>query len=177
MNISIGPTGRTIRGDVLDCNKKHLEQALKDYDPLLYLQWAPDRNKRWGMWQLRRRSEKKTIKEILELDGKIIVNIDYIDHPKENLVKEFQYLDYSILGWVQRCDLWKQANYEEGKVHRVQQWVNDFERDEREKVADQNEKLRNEAVYNMLQYKTAIKQYKEAILSGTNPNDLFKYWK
>lgn len=175
--ITVGPVGKVVEGDVLDCNKANLERALKDYDHQLYLKWNPKKIKGHGCWELRRRPSYKTIKAILELDGKSYILIDYVEHDIVHHVKDMAFLDYRILEWVKDHDLYTQTNFEVGQEHRLNNWSADLDKRGEAARAKIKQDQYKEAMYGLLQNKTAIREYKEAILSGTNPAHIAKYWK
>lgn len=177
MFIQLGATGRLIKGDVLDCNKTSLERAVRDYDAQLYFKWNPKKYHGYGCWELRRRPEKKTVSDVAEFDGHLIFKVDYVENDLENHVKDLGFLDYRVIDWLKTADTWKQVNYEASQAHRSAKWVKDLEDRESAHRDSLQAKVKSEALYGMRQNKTAIRQYKEAILSGTNPALLAKYWK
>lgn len=174
--ITVGPTGNVVRGDVLDVNKSALERVLKDYDTLLYVKWNPKKFKGWGCWEIRRHPNEKTVADFAEYADATYVKIDYVEVDLVHHVKDLAFLDYSVLTWIKNADVWKQANYG-GKAAQVSQWVNNLEAAEAAHKEQVMAKQRKELVYSMMQARSAIRDWKDRINSGVNPNLIGKFWK
>lgn len=177
MIIETGPTGNLIQGDVLDVNKKHLEEAMQAYDPLLYITWNPKKRFGWGMWEIRRLPEKKSLVYRGSLGESKVFELAYVEKGVENHVKDIPLLTYELVSWLQRNDLWKDINFEASHQERVTRWIDNLEKHEEKAKADNIAKKRAEAVYRMAQERSALRDFKTAINSGTNPADLARYWK
>ena len=153
-------TGHVIKGNTLDCNKKHLERALRDYDRQLYLKWNPDKNDGNGMWELRRRPNEKTAVPKWELNGQIAFELEYVEQDTVNHVLDLPVLNYAILTRLREMDAWA-----------VKDWVKKF--DEASVAARDKAFAENKAdlKYAISQYKRAFSDLRDEIKSGRNPAD------
>lgn len=176
--IHVGATGRLVQGDVLDSNKEHLERALKAYDPQLYLRWNVKKRKGLGVWELRRRPNEKTatLQGYLP-NGQPVLYLDYKEVDIENHVKDVPILGYDLVEWVKRCDQWAAMNYEEGQHQRVDSWLDQMDAGYDRFLSKTETTNQAEAVYGLKQERGMIRDYKDAILSGTNPASIARWWK
>lgn len=165
----VGTTGNLITGHVLDCNKTNIEQQLKRYDEQLYIKWNSRKLKGWGCWELRRRPEKKTVKEVVIFGGNTIVNLDYIENGFVSHLLDLPFLNYSLIEKVRKMDTWMKSYY--GK-----NWVNTYESKLDENEVKTKQKATDEMRYNFKQMKTQIKDFREYILSGNDPYRLLDNW-
>lgn len=172
----MGPTGNVITGDVLDVNKAALERALQTYDDQLYIIWNPRKQYGYGIWELRRRPNKKTIKETVEFKGQKYHIIDYKENDFEHHVFDMPILDYSILGKLKRSDMWAKSEYDghnHDKITRLVDKIEDrrvgFQQEIKQKALDN-------ALYELKQDRAYLNQFREDILAGLNPAELARYW-
>lgn len=177
MKIWVGPTGNTVRGDVMDVSKKGLEDALKLYDPLLYIVWNPKKHLGYGCWELRRRPEKKTLISHGEYCGVNIIEAKYVENGYENHVLDLSFLSYEVLAKIKKMDLWSQIGYDRSNHNKVTNFLNKLDSNFEEHTAKQEQKNYDDLMYNMKQHTSALNTYKQAILSGTNPAELARGWK
>lgn len=174
-------TGKIIEGSVLDCNKKHLLKALKDYDKHLYLKWNPYKTydngnleklplpgdphytgkSGIGVWELRRRPEKKLAVPKWELGESIIFNLEYVESDIVNHVMDLPALNYNCLVRLREMDTWEVQNY-----------VSDLEYRESKALEAEYAKNRAELRYNVKHHKKAFEDFREYVRSGRNPTDL-----
>lgn len=169
--------GRVVQGHVLDCNKQWIERALKQYDDQLYLKWNPyktlDANGKativppegeyWqgfgaGCWELRRRPNSKTAVPKWELGDCILFDLDYVETDVENHIKDFPYLNYSILGWVKSNDCWA-----------VKDWVSDLEYREDESYNRELDRNQSDLKYHIKHERRAMRDFQNELKSGKNP--------
>ncbi len=176
MKIEVGPTGNLIKGDVLDVSVRGLTEALQFYDPLLYLKWEPKKRDGQGMWTLRRKPEFKVLTYHGEFEGKQLYTLEYKEMDLENHVFNLPSLNYKLLDRVRKADVWVRADYDRSNQRKVQAWTKKLDEDEELYKTEMEQKIHKEAMYNMMQHRSALKEYKEAILSGTNPAHLARYW-
>lgn len=165
MIIHMAPTGRLIQGDVLDCNKDKLESTLKHYDNQLYLKWNPKKRGGWGCWELRRRPETKSLQFAARVGNAVFLKLEYQEMDLIHHVADMPCLNYKILEWLKKHDTWKSKD-----------WAGDLEYEEAQYRERQERKERENLIYNMMQYRSAFREYKELILSGENPHHLAKFW-
>lgn len=146
-----------IQGNILDVNPKTIERALKRYDAQLYLKWNGQKRDGAGCWEVRRKSNKKTLSPQGEfLDGGL-----YLVEEKENFiinhVLDADILDYRILDRIKKMDTW-------GDKH----WVTNFENEEERRVAEGHRKSREELKYSIKHNRKVLKDLKEMVASGAN---------
>lgn len=166
MKFNVGPTGKTVKGHVLDVNKAPFERALRDYDSQLYVTWNPYKFYNYGCWEIRRKPAQYTPIYHGTVAGYSFVELKIIEVDFTNHILDCAFLNYDQLRKLKSMDTWKNPN-----------WVRDLERMEAEHKAAHQKKLRDDLVYNMKQQKTAFRDYRDAILSGTNPAELGRFWK
>ena len=164
--IKIGSTSKLISGHVLDVNVKHLEERLKRYDSLLYIVWNAKKRGGNGVWEVRRRPEKKTNIFQGEYAGMKLYTVEYKENNLVNHVLDVPILGYHVIDKLAAIDTFRTTN-----------WVGNLDYLEA-KAQEKTEAASKE----MLKYwakdnKRVIRDFKEAILSGTNPSEIAKYWK
>lgn len=167
--ITHGPSGRLIRGHVLDCSRGPLEEALRRYDPQLYISWNTRKLRGWGCWEVRQKPLEKNIIDSLMFKGSTIHVLAYKELDIINHVIDVPFLNYGILDKIKRMDSW--AHSYKGK-----DFVNHMDYSE----AKFEEKIENKMVddleYNLKQMKPELRYFRDFVLSGQNPADLAKYW-
>jgi hypothetical protein len=161
----VAPTGRLSQGHVLDVSKKPFERALRDYDPQLYVRWNPKKLKGWGCWEIRRRPEKNNVIEIVPFGGNTYVHIGPVELDIVNHTLDLAFMNYSVLNKLKSMDTWKNPN-----------WAKDLERAEAEHREKVIERDRQNLKYMVQEEKSAIRDIKQAILSGANPHLIGKHW-
>lgn len=174
--ISIGPTGQLIQGTVFDCNKSSVESAFKGYDPLLYIKWNATKNHNMGCWELRRRPEKKSIKETIEFEGTKYHNLDYVELDVINHVLDMPILTTHFLDKLKRMDLWAAAGYDGVNQNKLMSKLDSIEAAGEKYRTDGETKAYNEAVYQLRQGRTVLNRFRNDILSGLNPAEIARYW-
>lgn len=177
MNIELGPTGSTIQGSVLDCNKKALERAIKAYDPLLYIKWNPNKFNKMGCWELRRKPEKKSVRQTLEYGGAKYHHLDYVEIDIVNHIFDVPVLGYHLIQKIKKSDVWAAAGYDGTNLDKIYSKLDSIEDKRLEIERLGKEKTHADAMYGMKQIKNQLDIYKQAILDGQNPADLIKYMK
>lgn len=170
MKIWVGPTGRLIKGHVLDSAMKPLERALRTYDPLLYIAWNPRKLEGWGCWEVRRRPEKNTVKDIVVFEGNTYVIVDSIENNFVHHVKDWAFLNYSLLKWVQDHDMWAKLG------GRAENFGKELEYQEAKSGEAADKRKADELTYNAKQFKREIADFKDFILSGNNPARIADHW-
>ncbi len=169
-----GPSGNTIRGHVLDCNKKHFEAALQAYDPLLYVKWNPNKLQRWGCWEIRRKPEFLTCIDIVEYQGKIIQVTGPYENDLVHHVLDCAFLNYDQLRKLKEMDTFQYGG--NGTVEAARKWREERERRhqyQKELAKEHGLRRRKEA---MRTFKKEIQAFKEYVKEGKNPHLLGQYW-
>lgn len=185
MKISIGSTSKIVKGHVLDVAQPPLLAALRRYDPQLYLKWNPKKRSGLGLWELRRRPELKSAKagRILETPkGHVLFPGDIYEFddftlavPKyhettADCVKTFEQLDYRILDWVAKNDLWRFGFKGKKFADEADYLAAKYE----EKIDDEADAERQYMIRDM---RTQVSDFREYVLSGGDPYRLLDYWK
>ncbi len=165
-----GPTGHICKGHVLDVSLKPFQRALKAYDPYLYVTWNPNKLKGWGCWEIRRKPEMMSIKDIIEFNGNTIVEIDYLEQDVINHVLDCAFLNYDQLRKIKSIDTWTNFG-EKGKNFSAE-----VDNKAIAYAEEQRSKIKKETSYVAKQYKKEIKAFKEYVLSGNNPANIARYW-
>lgn len=174
--ISTGPTGQLIQGTVFDCNKAYVESVYQGYDPLLYIKWNPTKNYNMGSWELRRRPEKKSIKETLEFEGQVYHILEYRELDVINHVMDLPVLSTFALDKLKKMDLWSAANYDGANADKLKHQLDRIDSNLDSHKSKQEQKLYDEAVYGLRQGKHILNNFRNDILSGLNPAEIAHYW-
>lgn len=149
--------GNSIVGSVLDCNRKHLERAMRDLDPQLYLKWNPVKRFGLGMWEIRRLPNTKVpVFKTVWGDAKIY-SLEYRERDVENHIFDREFLTYEIITHLRKIDTWttdwlKDIDYKEEKA---QEALKAKEKQERREFIKDNKK--------------EVRAYYEYVRDGFNP--------
>ncbi len=175
MRFNSAPTGKAIEGHVLDCAKRPFLEALRLYDPLLYVKWNPKKCRGWGCWEVRRRPEEKTIRpeDVTVWRGNTIVCPKYHENNLTHHVLDIPYLNYRVLEKLKSMDMWEQKDmgYKAKNLNSVIEY-NEAKFDEKTE-----DKALSELKYNLKQQKSQIRWLKDYVNSGGNPYRLADHWK
>ncbi len=161
----IGPTGNVVTGHVLDVSKEYLLEKLRDYDPLLYVKWNPKKNAGNGLWELRRRPEKKSAVLKTECKGFKLYELEYVEIGLVNHVLDTQFLTYDVLNRLREMDTWN-------KDH----WIHDIDYHEAKAAEKIESEAKKELAYNVKQHKREFNDFREYVLSGHNPARIAEHW-
>jgi hypothetical protein len=168
--IWVSPTGNTIRGHVLDCSVGPLVERLRDHDPQLYISWNPKKLRGWGCYEIRRRPNLKTVKEVLPYGGNTYVVVDYVENNFENHVLDVAFLNYKALEKIKQMDTWQHSRY--GKNFMAS--MDSIAESHAEKA---KEAALNERRYELKQHKTMVRDLMDYTLSGGDPSQIANHWK
>ncbi len=157
-----GPTGRLIKGDVLDVSKKPFLRALQDLDPQLYVRWNPRKRSGWGAWEIRRRPAEKSIVNRVEYNGATYTKIDYYENPFTCYIMEAKFLNYDIIRKLREMDTWN-------KDHILND-IDTLEQREEAQKAQIKANARAALTYALKQNRTAMRDLKQMIVDGLNPH-------
>jgi len=172
MKVWLSPTGNTIKGHVLDCAVGPLVERLRDYDPQLYVTWNPRKLRGWGLWEVRRRPDTKSIVETTQCDGFGIHRMEYKELNMINHVLDVPFLNYLILEKLKKMDMWNQK--ETG--YKGKDLVKTLDYNEAKHDEKIDEESSRELEYNLKQYKSEIGWFKDYVASGQNPYRIADYW-
>lgn len=156
--ITMSGTGPIIRGHILDNNVKAVEEALKRYDPQLYVKWNPLKYKRWGCWEVRRRSNEKEIVSATEFKGATILRLEYHENNFVNHILDVPFMNYEVVNKIKAMDTWKGDHW-----WHTQEYALAKKQDETEA------KAMEEMKYNIRYNRKALKDFMEMVRSGQNP--------
>lgn len=172
--ITMGPTGNIIKGHVLDCTQKPFEEALRLYDPQLYVKWNPKKLRKHGCWEIRRKPDEKTLRpgDIYEFEGYTISWPKYHEIDIVNHVLDIGYLNYNAIEKLKSMDMWEQKDM----GHKGKNLTKVLEYNEAKYLEGIDEKSAAEKEYNLKQFKKEISWFKEYVNSGGNPAHLASYW-
>lgn len=161
MVVHLGPTGKLVKGHVLDVNVRSFTEKLQDYDSLLYVSWNPRKRRKWGCWEIRRLPEKKTF--ILKSESPKIYELEYVENNLIHHVLDCEFLNYDAIRKIKEMDTWEQEG----------DWVSNHEYKRLKYREEQDRKQKEEMRYNMRQHKRELREFKEEVASGVNPMDFF----
>lgn len=152
------PTGRLVKGHVMDVNPKHFQRALQDYDKFLYVTWNPNKLKGWGCWEIRRRPEYKSVVDRVEFQGVTYTRIEYKEYRDIHHVLDCAFLNYDAIRKLKEMDTWQDSHW----IHHEQYL--------RDKLDDKTiDDATRELKYSLRYNKSAIKDFMELVRSGKNP--------
>jgi hypothetical protein len=165
--ILMGPTGSIIQGHVLDVSVKPFVQALRDHDPLLYVKWNPKKVRSWGCWEIRRKPEFTTIRDVAEFDGNTILDIGYVENNLLNHVLDCAFLNYDQIRKIKAIDTWQVG---------PKQWLQNREYMIQKKQEIARDKAKQAVKDAAKTFKREIRAFKEYVNSGNNPHLIAAHW-
>jgi len=173
--ITMGPTGRVIKGHVLDVGHTGFLRALKDYDPQLYIAWNPKKLQKHGCWEIRRTPLEKSVKtgDISVFQGNTIVFPKWHEINLVHHVLDLLYLNYNAIEKLKIMDMWNhKLTGHKGKNLTQALDYNEAKHEERvdQKSAEQLE-------YGLKQMRSEMRWFREYINSGGNPYAMTDHWK
>lgn len=168
--IWLAPTGSISRGHVLDCAVGPLEARLREYDPQLYVRWAPKKLRGWGCWELRRRPENKVPVESVPFEGNTITRLEYRETGDVSHLKDFSFLNYDIFRWLYDTDTWRDS-------WKAKNWAKELEYREAKAQEAIEEKALAEKEYMIKQHRSQVRDFMDFVRSGGNPYRIADHWK
>ncbi len=168
MSILMGPTGKLIRGNVLDVNQKYFDRALRFYDRQLYSKWNPEKLKGNGCWEIRRKPEFNSCLDIAEFNGSLIFKVGPKEIDLVHHVLDCAYLNYDAIRKLKEMDTWQYGN--------STQWQDEVERRTKSKKDLEKENRLKEKRYMVEHFRAEIKAFKEMVRDGKNPHAIAGYW-
>lgn len=164
--IKVGPTGKVVTGHVMDVSKKALLEKLRDYDANLYVKWNPKKNNGNGLWEIRRRPDNLTAIPQGTYKGAAIYTLEYKENSLINHVLDVHILTYNVLTKLKSMDTWGKGSFTDNLEYNQAKFSEKVDR-----------KTREELKHWAGEYKHEIRDLKEELLRGLNPNLIAKYWK
>lgn len=158
MKLWHAPTGKLIRGHVLDCNQRAFNEALRAYDSQLYTVWNPHKIRGWGCWEIRRKPNKKSLLYQTTWNGMKFYRAEYLEIDHVHHVLDCAFLNYDAIRRLKEMDAWGNK-----------QWVRDMEAREDEYREQVKQKAREELKYALKQNKRMSQDFLEAVRSGIHP--------
>lgn len=155
MKLWHAPTGRLIRGHVLDVGYTGFRRALKELDKRLYFTWNPDKLKGEGCWEIRILPSLKTAVYKGTYQGVDFLELEYVEHRDMHHVLDCAFLNYDAIRKLKEMDTWN-------KDH----WIHDVEYAQAKKAEVQDAAARKERLYNIQQNRSAMRDILEAVRSG-----------
>lgn len=169
MNLWHAPTGRVLRGHVLDVSLKPFEQALKDHDRQLYVRWNPLKLKGWGCWEIRRLPNQKRAVYMGSHQGAKFFKVMYVEQQDVHHVLDCAFLNYDAIRKIKEMDIFRlveQSGY--GNLNDLLD----------AKASEAEELKKAKAVENLRLHirdnRTAMRDIFEAVRSGTHPAQILK---
>lgn len=163
----VAPVGNVVSGHVLDVAKKPFERALQDYDPQLYVKWAPKKLRGHGCWEIRRRPESLAIVDYAEYQGNTYFKLGYREVDLIASILDCAFLNYDQLRKIRDMDTFRVG---------PKQWIADQEYTAAQMQAARKERAKEELRYAAKEYKREIRDFKEFVLSGHNPHQIAQHW-
>lgn len=164
MNLWHSPTGKVIKGHVLDVNEKSFNEALRFYDPLLYTNWNPKGLSGWGNWEIRRKEPLKYSVLMGEHKGTKIFKL--VDHPGQ-VLRRMAFLNYDTIRHLIEADLF--TYMDRHGIRNNDQLESHMSYVEKQQQAAAMEKTKENLKYAIRQNKSVAKDFYEAVRSGVNP--------
>lgn len=177
MKIEIGVTGKIVRGNSLDVNRKAFEQSLRNLDPQLYLVWNPIKRSGMGCWEILRRPDKK--KAVYRATHEGVNFFEITTNDKDSaLVRELEHLHYRVIEDMASKDINRIFNRKPHESDEVFMERVYRETDYRQQQHQQAvmAKAHEESTYIARQHKKEIRELRELALSGFNLARVMGQW-
>jgi hypothetical protein len=162
---SLAPTGKIVKGHVLDVNKAALERKLQDYDNLLYVKWNPNKRSGHGCWEVRRRPTEKTAMDKGTFGGVHFIALEDFELDIVHHVLDVPFLNYDAVAKVKSMDTWG-----------TKDWVSELDYKRSKYEENIQAKAKDDLRYSAKEYKKEIREFRELLLSGMNPASIARHW-
>jgi hypothetical protein len=164
MKLWHAPTGKLVRGNVLDVSLKPFLRALQDYDKQLYVEWNPAKLRGWGCWEIRRLPTQKTAVYQGTHKGMSFFKLIYLESRLTHHVLDCAFLNYDVLNHLKKIDMVeviKASGYAS-----LDELVEARTKEAKERrLADASANLQ----YAIKQNKSAMSEFYEMVRSGIHP--------
>lgn len=168
LNILMGPTGKIIKGHVLDVHEAKFNEALRHYDDKLYTKWNPNKCGGFGCWEIRRRPEFLSALDVAELDGNLIFKVGPKEYDMVHHVLDCAFLNYDAIRKLKEIDCWQYGT--------ASQYQDEVDRQTRNRQLKEKERRAKELSYMAKHYKAEIRAFMEHMRSGVNPHSVAAHW-
>lgn len=178
MKIQVAATGKLVKGSVFDTNKRELEIALRNYDPQLYVQWNPTKNRGQGCWEVRRRPNQKERVYKGSHNGVAYYSLEYKEFDLVHHVVDLPYLTFRVMDWLYAHDTFRMVDRKSGEADQefMDRFENTADYNARAFNAEQRRKMHEETKYQVREDRKYIREFQEMIQSGFNPARIAQYW-
>ncbi len=150
-----GPTGKTIRGHVLDVSIKPFLRALGDLDDKLYIRWNTTKVRGWGCWEIRRKPSTKTAVYMGTHQGADFYKLMYLDHKTTHHVMDCAFLNYDQIRKLKEMDSWNKSH-----------WIHNLDSNEETSRLKQERVAAETLAYAIRQNKSALRDLYQMVASG-----------
>lgn len=164
MQITMGPSGQLITGNVLDVSIRHFKEALHYFDSSLYVKWNPKKLKGWGCWEIRIKPHLPYAVYQGSWKGINFYEIKRLETDIMNHVLDCAYLNYDAIRKLKTMDV--QTKLASAGCKTYGEYIEKMEAEVQEKI---REKSREDLKYNISQNKSMAHDFREAIRSGIHP--------
>lgn len=158
MTLWHAPSGKLVRGHVLDVNVTGFTRALQELEPRLYVTWNPKKMKGWGCWEIRIQPTKKTAVYKGTYEGTAIYSLEYRESRDIHHVLDCAFLNYDAIRKLKTMD-----------TYNKQHWIHRIDQAEAEQEAERLEHAKKEMKYAIKQNRSAARDLYEMVRSGVNP--------
>lgn len=169
MTVFMKPTGNLIRGHVLDCSVGPLVERMRDLDAQLYIKWNPKKLRGWGLWEVRRRPNFKTARDVLVHAGDTYVNVEYVENNFEHHILDIPFLNYELVTRLKQMDTWAGS-------HKGRNFLDQMESKAQSIEENTKNKALSERRYELKQQKTMIRDLMDYTLAGGDPSLIANHW-
>ncbi len=164
----MGPTGKLIKGHVLDCNEKLFNEALRFYDKQLYTKWNPHKLRGVGCWEIRRRPEFNSAVDVVEFEGNLIFKVGPKEYDLVHHILDCAFLNYDAIRKLREMDMWQHGN--------ATQYQDEVERRTRDRKEREKEEFAKERRAMVRYFRKGIRGFMESLKDGVNPHAIANHW-
>ena len=170
MKLSMDPTGKLIKGHVLDVSIKPFEEAMRFNlnDPYLYVKWSPEKMQGWGCWEIRRRPMFNSALDLCEYEGNILFKVGPKEYDLVHHVLDCAFLNYDAIRKLKEMDTWQHGN--------ATQYQDEVERRTRDRMERERESAAKEKRAMVRYFRKEIRADMDEIKGGANPYAIAQHW-
>lgn len=164
MNLWHAPSGKLVKGHVLDVDQKSFDEALRLYDPRLYTAWNPAKLGGWGCWEIRLKPTKMTSLHVGTHQGTKYYRLFEIEYDHIHHVLDAAFLNYDAIRKIKEMDMFKKM-----EQAGLSSTADILERKEEAYRNQIREKAEAELKYAFRHNKTLARDLYETVRSGVDP--------